>query len=241
MTTIDRHGPRAVYHQIHDLLAREIAERLRPGDRIPAEHELAARFAVNRHTLRHAVDALIADGLLERRRGLGTFVLDRPVAYPLHGQARFTENVEAAGKAHDSRIVHRAAVPAEAAVAQALGLRVGDTVWWLETVRLVDGRPFTVISHFLPVTPFPDLLAVYDGGSLHAVLTTRYGVRLRRASTLVTAAPPAPEDASLLLIPRSQPVLRLKTVNVDAARGTVCEYALSRARGDRIELHVELG
>ena len=240
MTGIERDGPRAVYSQIGERLAAEIRAHYRAGQRLPAEHELAARFAVNRHTVRHAIDGLVAAGLIERRRGLGTFVLDQPIAYPVHAQARFTENVEALGRAHDSRVIHTATIPAEPGVAERLGLRTGHTVFWLETMRMVENTPFTVISHFLPAERFPDLLAAYDGGSLHATLQRRYGVTLRRALTLVSALLPQGDDASHLLVPRGTPVLRLKTVNVDPA-GVPVEYAIARARADRIELHLDHG
>jgi len=238
MTGIDRDGPRAVYSQISERIAKDISTRYRSGERLPSEHEFAARFAVNRHTVRHAIDDLVAAGLIERRRGLGTFVLDGPIAYPVHAQARFTENVEALGRAHDSRVIHTATIPAEEGVANRLKLKPGHTVFWLETMRMVENRPFTVISHFLPADRFPELLAEYEGGSLHATLKRRYRVTLRRALTLVSALLPQGDDASHLLIPRTTPVLRLKTVNVDS-EGVPVEYAIARARSDRIELHLD--
>ena len=158
MTGIERDGKRAVYSQISERIAKDISTRYRPGERLPSEHELAARFAVNRHTVRHAIDGLVAAGLIERRRGLGTFVLDGPIAYPLHAQARFTENVEALGRAHDSRVIHTATIPAEEGVANRLGVKPGHTVFWLKTMRMVENRPFTIISHFLPAERFPQRL-----------------------------------------------------------------------------------
>lgn len=240
MSGIDRGGPRAVYSQIGERIAADIRTRYRAGERLPSEHELAARFAVNRHTVRHAIDGLVDAGLIERRRGLGTFVLDAPMSYPVHARARFTANVEALGRTHDSRLIHAAAIPADDGVATRLALRPGEAVLWLETMRMVGNRPFTVISHFLPAARFPGLLAAYDGGSLHATLERCYGVALRRSLTLVSALLPQGDDASHLLLPRGAPVLRLKTVNVDAA-GTPVEYAVARARADRIELHLEHG
>jgi len=68
---IDRNGGVAVYKQIREILQEEIRNRFTVGDMLPSEHELSDRFAVNRHTLRRAVDELVAAGLLERRHGKG--------------------------------------------------------------------------------------------------------------------------------------------------------------------------
>lgn len=223
-----------------------IAEQLRadiralaPGARLPNEHELAARFGVNRHTLRHAIDVLEREGALERRRGLGTFVLAAPLAYPLHTQARFTDNLAAAGRPRSSRLLAAESRSAPAEVAQALKLEPGAPVWWLHTLRSVDGAPTSVIEHWLPLAPLPALASHYRGGSLHALLGQRYGLRPRRRRTLVGAQLPSPATARLLLASPRLPLLRLRTLNVAADSRQPLEYAVSWIRADRIELVIE--
>ena len=235
---IRRDGPQAIFHQIADRLAADIAAGVVAGDRLPAEPELAARFGVNRHTLRHAVDLLAGRGLVERRRGLGTFVLDPPVPYRLHGQARFSDNLAAAGRSRESRLVESGCRPVPAAVAGALRLRVGNTAWCLVTLRAVEGRPMSLITHWLPLAPFPDLASAYRGGSLHELLMRRYGVAIRRRSTAISAQLPGALDARRLQMALSNPVLRLRTVNVDGD-GLPIEYAESSIRGDRLELLID--
>jgi len=102
---IDRDGPRALYLQVAERIASACRERYRAGERIPAESELMTAFGVARHTLRHAIDVLEQRGVLERRRGLGTFVLPAPLPYPLHAQARFSETIAAQGRARESRLM----------------------------------------------------------------------------------------------------------------------------------------
>ncbi len=236
---INRDGPRMLYVQIAETLASEVQDRYQPGDRLPTEYELTRRFGVNRHTLRHAVDLLVARGLLVRRQGLGTFVLAPLVAYPLHSQARFSDNLAAAGHSRESTRLSVAAEPAPAEVAAALRLQVGNTAWRLETLRAVDGRPTTIITHWLPLELFPDLAGTYQGGSLHSLLRTRYGVQPRRASTMVGAQPADPVDARLLELDAGAPVLRLRTLNVDDDRGVPIEYSIGRIRADRFELLID--
>jgi len=238
LVALQRNGGEAIYSQIAKLLKEEIASFLTPGECLSSENELAERFGVNRHTIRRAVEELIADGLLERRHGKGTFVLDGPSDYSLGRSTRFTETFESLGKTASNRILHKLAIPARGGVATRLRLAESAPVVWIESLRLADNRPICVISHFLPRQIFPDLLAQYHGGSLHEHLSTRYQLKLRRVESLVSAALPQGDDASLLGMPQNQPVLRVKSVNVNERDGTPLEYALTRFRADRIQLRI---
>ncbi len=239
MIDIDRDGPRPLYSQIAGRIAADLKKRHAPGDRLPPEIELARRFQVNRHTLRHAMEVLVSGGWVERRRGLGTYVLDRPIEYPLHSRTRFTETVTGLGHSLAGRLLAAEAIPADEDVAARLRLSVGDTVYHIQTVRQVDGRPTTSIIHHLPCGPLPELLARYQGGSLHGVLQAHYAITLRRATTLVSAVLPSEAEARLLHAPRHLPLLLLRTVNVDQSSGEPREYAIARSRSDRIELRVD--
>lgn len=238
LVALQRNGGEAIYSQIAKLLREEIASFLTPGECLPSENDLAERFGVNRHTIRRAVDDLIAAGLLERRHGKGTFVLDAPTDYVLGSGTRFTETFESLGKIASSRILRKLVIPARGGVAARLHLTENDPVVWIESLRLADDRPICVISHFLPQRTFPDLLAGYGGGSLHEHLSIHHALKLRRVESLVSAALPQGDDASLLGMPQNQPVLRVKSVNVGERDGTPLEYALTRFRADRIQLRI---
>lgn len=237
LVALQRNGGEAIYSQIAKLLQEEIVSFL-PGACLPSENELAERFGVNRHTIRRAVEDLIAAGLLERRHGKGTFVLDSPADYVLGSGTRFTETFESLGKTASSRILRKLIVPARGGIATRLRLAENDPIVWIESLRLADDRPICVISHFLPQRTFPGLLAEYHGGSLHAHLAARHQLKLRRIESLVSAVLPQGDDASLLGMPQNQPVLRVKSVNVSEWDETPLEYALTRFRADRIQLRI---
>jgi GntR family transcriptional regulator, phosphonate transport system regulatory protein len=238
LVALQRNGGEAIYSQIAKLLKEEITSFLMPGACLPSEKELAERFGVNRHTIRHAVDDLISVGLLERRHGIGTFVLDRPADYLLGSATRFTETFESLGKTASNRILRKLVIPARGGVATRLQIADNSPVVWIESLRMADDRPICVISHFLPQQLFPNLLAQYDGGSLHEYLSTQHRHKLRRVESLVSAALPQGDDASLLGMPQNQPVLRVKSVNVCERDGAPLEYALTRFRADRIQLRI---
>ena len=86
------------YQEIAAKLEQELRQHYRCGDYLPAEQQLAARFEVNRHTLRRAIDQLVEKGWVQRRQGVGVLVLMRPFDYPLNAQARFSQNQ--IGRAH---------------------------------------------------------------------------------------------------------------------------------------------
>jgi GntR family phosphonate transport system transcriptional regulator len=238
LVALKRYGGEAIYSQIAKLLKEEIESFLKPGDCMPSENDLAERFSVNRHTIRRAIDELIVEGLLERRHGKGTFVLDGPADYVLGRGTRFTETFESMGKTASTRILRKLIVPARGGVAARLQLQESDMAIWIESLRMADDRPICATSHFLPAKFFPDGLAEYAGGSLHDYLSIRHGLALRRTESLVSAALPQGDDASLLGMPQNQPVLRVKSVNVNERDGTPLEYALTRFRADRIQLRI---
>jgi GntR family phosphonate transport system transcriptional regulator len=235
---VSRGSGEPLYLQIARQLEQEIGPLYEPGQALPPEGELALRFGVNRHTLRHAIDELIDAGLVERRHGRGVFVTDAPLDYPLGSATRFTEALSAHGLATDSRVLRCQTVPANEAVAGRLQVARAQPVIWLETLRSADFRPFCLSSHFLPASRFEQVARQYDGGSLHDFLLERYGCRLRRTESLVTSQLPQGDDAQLLRMPQNRPVLRVKSVNVDSRDGLPVEYVITRFRADRVQLRI---
>lgn len=238
LVAISRQGGETVYSQIARALEEDIQRFLQPGEYLPSEQELAERFSVNRHTVRRAIELLIENGMVERRHGRGTVVLDFPLDYAIGKATRFTETLESIGKTASTRILRRLIIPARDGVAHRLKLSVGNEVIWIESLRYSDDKPVCVISHFLPRMPFPGLFEAYSGGSLHELIQERYRVVLRREESLVTAGLPQGDDGALLGMPQNRPVLRVKSVNVNEADGTPLEYALTRFRADRIQLRI---
>lgn len=238
LAPINRHIGETVYSQIARSLEDEIQRFYTAGDFLPSEQELALRYAVNRHTVRRAIEQLIANGLVERQHGRGTMVLDLPLDYTIGKVTRFTETLELTGKATCSEIIRKLVIPARDGVMRRLQLEQNDDVIWIESLRSADGKPMCVISHYLPFAQFPDLLNQYSGGSLHEFIQNHYGIALRRQESMVTAENPQGDDAALLGMPMNRPLLRVKSVNVSEPDGRPLEYALTRFRADRIQLRI---
>lgn len=237
MPQLVRQSGLAVWAQIAEALRAEIEQGLDEDDWLPAEPELAARFGVNRHTLRHAVDALIDEGLVERVRGRGTRVLAGALTYGIGADTRFTEQLAASGRTASVELLEKADIAAEGSVSRRLRVAEGATVLRLVTLRGEAGFPFCLTLHFLAGTAAAIARADYAGGSLHALLRAR-GVTLERKHSLITTRLPLPEDAARLRAPRNRPVLRVKGVNVRRECGDVQEYVISQFRGEHVRLSV---
>jgi GntR family phosphonate transport system transcriptional regulator len=233
-------GALPLYRQISDLLRREVQDLYQAGDVLPPEGELAQRFNVNRHTLRRAIDELVHDGLVMRRHGAGVFVLSPAIDYSINAQTRFTETLESQGKSTHSRVLRKQVIPAKGGVASRLQIPEGEEVIFLETLREVEGKPFCVITHFLPLKDVPQVRDHYDNGSLHAFLQRECDIRVQRNESLISAVIPEPDDAVLLNMPRNLPVLRVKSVNLATQTQKPVEYVVTRFRGDATQLLVQL-
>lgn len=237
MPQLVRHSGIAVWAQIATALRGEIEQGLDEGDWLPAEPELAARFGVNRHTLRRAVDELIAEGLVERVHGRGTRVLARGLVYGIGRDTRFTERLAASGRTAQVTLLDRTEIAAEGGVARRLQVAEGAPVLRLRTLRGESDMPYALTLHFLTGAS-AEAARNYLGGSLTRHLRETAGITLDRVESLITTRLPLAEDALALRMPRTQPVLRVKGVNACRECGEVQEYAISQFRGDRIQLSV---
>ena len=234
---LQRHAGIAVWAQIAGALRGEIERVLDDGDWLPAESELAARFGVNRHTLRRAVDELVDEGLVERVHGRGTRVLARGLVYGIGRDTRFTEQLAATGRTAQVTLLDATETLAEGGVARRLRVGEGAPVLRLKTLRGEGDLPLALTLHFLTGAA-AEAARGYTGGSLARHLHDTAGITLERVESLITARLPLPEDALALRMPRTQPVLRVKGVNACRECGLVQEYAISQFRGDRTQLSV---
>ena len=236
-TELSRH-PTTLYQAIAAQLEQRLREGYRCGDYLPSEHQLAAQYAVNRHTLRRAVDELVNKGLLQRRHGVGTLVLMRPYHYPLHAQARFSQNLLEQGSHPTSERLLAVVRPASAEVAQALACQEGARVIHLRTLRRVNGVPMSLINHYLPELSWWPALQQFHSGSLHAWLHQQVGVQLRRAQTSISTRSAQAKECKQLEIVQQLPLLCVRTLN-KTTDGQLAEYSVSLTRGDMIELTLE--
>jgi GntR family phosphonate transport system transcriptional regulator len=230
----------AAWRQIADGLEVDISTgRLAPGDRLPAEGELARRFGVNRHTVRRALAVLATRGLVRATQGRGTFVEASPLAYPIGRRTRFSEAVAQAGREASGDLIGSATIPADRATAKALRLPEGAPVLELATVHRADGTPISAARIRLPLPRFEGLADSYGRfGSLTRAFAAHGVADYVRLSTRIGARLAATEEAALLDIAPGRALLVIDSVNVDA-EGLPIQATRSLFAADRVELVLE--
>jgi GntR family transcriptional regulator, phosphonate transport system regulatory protein len=230
----------AAWRQIVDGIEADIAGgRIAPGGRLPTEAQLAARFAVNRHTVRRALGVLAARGLVRATQGKGTFVEARPIAYPIGPRMRFSENVSRAGREASSELIGAREIPADAWAAARLGIAEGAPVIEIETRRNADGTPISIGRTVLPLPRFKGFEGHYARtGSITRALAACGVADYTRLSTKITARATSPEEAALLDLTPGRIVLVSDAVNVDEGRAPI-QALWGLFPADRVELVIE--
>ncbi|OHC14922.1 phosphonate metabolism transcriptional regulator PhnF [Stutzerimonas kunmingensis] len=231
---LSRQPSEPLYLELAQVLRGEL-RHYRIGDFLPGEMQLARRFAVNRHTLRRAVDELVQEGRLLRRQGKGTQVLRRPLVYPLQADSAYSDALAALGVRTEARLLARRQLSASAEEARHLQLAEGAALIELSTLRLLDGEPVSLIRHRYCAS-HAERLADYQGGSLRRYLGER-GLPLTRRFSLIGARLADRDEAAQLLMPLRMPLLSVFTLSCDAS-GRPVEIALSASRSDRFQYQV---
>jgi len=213
-----------------DLRMRLNAGEWSPGERLPSETELAARYGVARMTVRQAVGALASEGAVIRRQGLGTFASDRRPTRTVDLLLSFTEEMRRQGLEVETKLINATVEQPPPAAREALQLGQSAAAVTVRRVRVVDGCPIVVQTSWLPYARFAGLDAdPLREGSLYAMLEANYGVRIMRAKQAFTADAADAADAAALGLQPCQPVLRIARTTYDSSN-LVVEYAISAMR-----------
>lgn len=228
-----------IWQTIANSVQSEIAQGLYPpGAKLPTEAELALRFGVNRHTVRHALASLAEAGLVHARRGSGVFVASRPSDYPIGRRVRFTQNIRSSGRTPSRRITRLETRPATAAEAEALALSPSAPVQVIEGQSLADDQPIAVFRSVFPAARFPGLLAAMETQTSVSAALAQCGLAdFTRAETRITAKTATALLALALRLPEGAPLLRTEATNVDA-KGVAVEFGTTWFAGDRVALTV---
>ena len=231
----------AVWRQIAHTLSIEIRNRaFASTGRLPSETELAARFGVNRHTLRQAVGALQTEGLLRIEQGRGMFVQHALWNYALARRTRFCENLQRQGLLPGKQLLMARRMPAPEHVAHELKLTRGEPVLMVETLNEANQQPIGLASAYYPAVRFDGLLEMLREVVSSSEILRRFGVAdYVRAQSRITTQMPSEETARLLKQPAIRPVLCVEGVDIDMA-GQPIKYGETVFCGDRVQLVVTM-
>ncbi|MFT4011421.1 MAG: GntR family transcriptional regulator [Nocardioidaceae bacterium] len=215
---IDRSSRVPLYAQVADQLEREILEgRLKPGEKLTNEVALAEQLGVSRPTMRQAISLLVDKGMLVRKRGVGTQVV--------HGQVRRTlgltslfDDLASAGHAPRTRVLSLSRIAAEPESARALDVQIGEEIWSVERLRLIEDTPLALLRNVLRAD-LVDLSAVdLERSGLYPALREAH-VSISVARQRISARAATQKEAKLLGDHPGAPLLTMdRTAYDDAGR-----------------------
>jgi GntR family phosphonate transport system transcriptional regulator len=239
----------AVQRGVGVALWRQIADEIRAGlasgtmsdsdGRLPPESDLAARFGVNRHTVRAAIAALAHEGVLQSIQGRGTFARrQRRLVYPIGERTRFSAGLESQARERHITLVEHRREEAAGDVAVALALHAGDPVIRIEALGTADGVPVSRATFWFSEARF---LGIADAFAHHGSVTAalrEFGVTdYLRASTSIEARHADEADSRDLRLSPGAIVIVTRGLDVETS-GTPILFSRTRFPADRVELIV---
>lgn len=235
---LDRSGPVPLYHQVASRLESAIrAESLPPGAKLENEIALAQRLGLSRPTIRRAIQDLVDKGLLVRRRGIGTQVVQGKVTRNVELTSLF-EDLSRQGQEPDTIVLDSEESIATSTIAETLGVELGSPVLHLKRLRRSNGIPLAILDNVLPAD-FLDLdLDELTRHGLYQLLRAR-GVTMRVAKQRIGARAASGMEAELLDMDQGAPVLTMTRTAFDSS-GRAVEYGAHCYRPDLYSFEITL-
>jgi GntR family transcriptional regulator len=230
-----------IYKQVSDMLLELVHTEYQPGDQFLTERQISERFDISRTTANKALANLVVDGVLEFRKGVGTFVAHPKLNVDLKRLVSFTEKARAAGYEPETTTTSfRLTTVGELELLPALDVvalfdREPDTpAYEIERIRRVDGEPVVYERRALLASACPDLTQSQTAGSLYTVFSGTYGLQLEGVAQRIRARGLTAREAKILAMKPGEAVLELTGVG-HIAGGLPLWYEETLYRGDAYE------
>ncbi len=237
---LHKQAPVPLYYQLSEQLRERIESGdLAAGERIPSVQELSTLYTISPVTAQKAVAELVRRGLVEVRRGIGTFVAPAKVTFGLQTLSSFSEDALSHGTApHGLLLTQELVLPPER-VAASLELSPGEPAVHIARLRFYDDMPAAIEESYLSARLCPGLEAEdVVGQSLYTLLESRYCLQLDHAAQTVEAVRATAYEAHLLHIPLQAPVALLRGVTYLVDSRPI-EHFKAVYRGDRFRFELQ--
>jgi GntR family transcriptional regulator len=230
-----------LYSRVETVLASEITDgNLKVGDQLPTEDRLITRFGVSRITIRRAIQNLVSRGLVEIRRGKGTFVAAPKITQDLRELSGFVEDMHALGRKPTARVIGREIVTADATVASQLALTRGEHVVRIRRVRLADGVPLSFDETYLPLEIGKKIITNdLKVEPIFSLLERKYNVPLIEAEYKLDAVAADGEVAAALKVKHRSPIFRIERTSYSTGSRPV-DYERLHYRADLVQFVTRL-
>jgi len=235
---LDRSGPVPLYFQIATRLESAIASgKITAGARLENEITIGERLGLSRPTVRRAIQELVDKGLLVRRRGIGTQVVQGPVNRPVELTSLY-EDLKNSARQPSTEVLSHRVIKADATVAEHLGLSQGADVVHLRRLRRTADVPVAVLENYLPVDVANPSTEELEAEGLYQLLRA-HRVTIKVAQQRIGARRAHGDEARLLNLENGAPVLTMERTAFDAS-GRAVEYGTHCYRPDLYSFETRL-
>jgi len=230
-----------LYAQVESILAASIADgTFPPGSRLPNEEELVKRYGVSRTTIRQTIQNLVRRGLIEIRRGKGTFVLQPKITAELTELSGFVEDMQSLGRQPTARLIDKRIVPASESVARQLAIAIGTKVVRIQRVRLADDIPLSFDETYLPREIGEKIIENnLETEPIFTLLEQKYNTPLVEAEYRLEAVSADATVAQALGIGAGSPIFLIERTSYIAGHQPI-DYEKLFYRGDHIRFVTRL-
>jgi GntR family phosphonate transport system transcriptional regulator len=231
-----------LWKQLEQTLLQDIqGGRFDEAGRLPSEHELAERFAVNRHTARQAIAGLVQRGIIFKRKGGGSYLVPGMIDYEIGERTRFSTNVALQGREPSRTLLEVSERKAHARACAALEMADGEMSIFIQVIGEADGVPISLGDTYLPARRFHGFAAIYRETMSITKALARFGIHdYTRETTRVIARNPSQDEVRHLRQSAMTPILAVESVDVDRDKRPIV-YHETRFAGERVQFVVKRG
>ncbi len=230
---IDKESPVPLYAQLKEIIKDEInSSNFKPGQLIPSERELVDLFEVSRPTVRQAVNELVNEGILNKKKGLGTFVAKPKIRQQfLENLTSFQNEMREKGLPYATKVIDMKEVKTNSSLKEIFGEHHTD-FFYLERLRYINNNPVVLVSTYIPKSLAEGLLSEdLTNVSLYETLQSKYGLQIHRAIRVMEAVNSSDYESKFLEIEPDAAIMFIKTTGY-LLNDEIFEYSIARYRGD---------
>jgi GntR family transcriptional regulator len=230
---IDKSSPIPIYFQIEEQIKALIESgELKAGDSLPSERDYAEKYDISRMTVRHAINNLVNEGLIVRKKGKGTFIAEKKFEQRLQGLTSFSEDMKSKGFSPSNRLLFFEILPANEYIANQLEIKTHDPVYQVERIRLADNEPIALETTFISANLIHGLTEEVISQSLYHYIEEKLNLKIDYSNQVIESTAAGEKEATVLEIKKGAPILKIQR-NSYLTNGLPFEIVKSAYRADR--------
>lgn len=235
---LDKKSFTPLYYQLADLLRERISDgSLKPGMTLPSEFDLIEEHNISRGTVREALRLLEQEGMIEKRKGIGTFVSAPKIEHATDRPMGFSRVMQMTGKTPSAQLLEMSELQPSHSIGEILNLVDGDKVYLVKRLRFADDEPLLLEYSYFRKDVGERLLNENLTQSIYSLLENKFDLVLNRSVNTVEAQLAKEDEAKILGVEEGSPVLVLRRI-VYFDEDTPFEYAKDIYRADRTKFKI---